>query len=836
MLRSPEQISDSLDHVSEQTKQIQVRLSNELVQLLSSQLYQSPLKAIEELVVNSYDAEAQRCFVYVPQFGADEEEFIAVFDNGVGMDESGLTNLWQIGRSNKRQDDIERRSNRKQIGKFGIGKLATYTIAEKLTYITKSNETILSVSLDYRQFSSSSSNNGDPVQLSLRTIDDLDAFQSTPAFDTVCNKLSIDKADLFSPQFPSWTLVVLEDLKDKARKISLGRLRWVLKTAMPYQQDFELYLNGERVPSSKEDYEHVVKFQVSELPQKRIDALNRGTNDNWYVRDNELFADSFPSGISGTVILTKQTLYSGKSSDLTRSHGFFIRVRGRLVNEEDPLFGLHPLSYKFFNRLHADIEADDLDQVITAPREGVEVSDLTLAFRRVLNTLFNEAVEQYENQEKVKQAENDRKTEKDRQYIPPRYIEFPTADVLAAASRDPDGGEADDTWFYIDVEPSTDIKALQKSLYVGPRKQYEYRFLELGTTERMVKFDPAAASFTVNLDHPLVKNYYEDGGRTRTLLEDFATAEALLEVYLKESRIAGHVIGEILEQRDALLRTLAKDHPFSTASIAQALRDASNNKYDLEIELVAAARALGFVANHLSGPGQPDGMARFNGYSEGIKVITLEAKSSDKAPELSSFDFAGLKEHMVQNNAAGCLLIAPAYPGGKRGQESAVARRANELRISCWTVELLAEFVAKAETRQLNAQDLLNIVLKQFAPDDVESAVNKLLDEPRWERRELYQVILKVLRAREDLLKDSSRNVDMVAAWVSAEVGFADVKALDVGRALRELAGTSQGSMTIRDNGTIVIHTSLDELERRVTGLTGNSGASRRPSNFRKQS
>ena len=40
---------------------ITVRLSNEIVTLLSSQLYQSPLKAIEELVVNSYDADAKEC-------------------------------------------------------------------------------------------------------------------------------------------------------------------------------------------------------------------------------------------------------------------------------------------------------------------------------------------------------------------------------------------------------------------------------------------------------------------------------------------------------------------------------------------------------------------------------------------------------------------------------------------------------------------------------------------------------------------------------------------------------------------------------------------------------
>lgn len=38
-----------------------VRMSPEIVQLLSEQLYTSATKAIEELVVNAYDADASEC-------------------------------------------------------------------------------------------------------------------------------------------------------------------------------------------------------------------------------------------------------------------------------------------------------------------------------------------------------------------------------------------------------------------------------------------------------------------------------------------------------------------------------------------------------------------------------------------------------------------------------------------------------------------------------------------------------------------------------------------------------------------------------------------------------
>src|SRR5439155_5261537 len=120
--------------------EVRVRISNELVQLLSDQLYQSPLKAIEELVVNAYDADAKVCRPFVPNSSELAQEngrkFVAVFDNGTGLSAAGMVDLWHVGRSNKRTEEIRKRAIRKQIGKFGIGKLATYTIANNLTYIS----------------------------------------------------------------------------------------------------------------------------------------------------------------------------------------------------------------------------------------------------------------------------------------------------------------------------------------------------------------------------------------------------------------------------------------------------------------------------------------------------------------------------------------------------------------------------------------------------------------------------------------------------------------------------------------------------------------------------
>src|ERR1700733_15515610 len=148
---SPALIADGLNILPE-VAEIQVQISNELIHLLSDQLYQSPLKAIEELVVNAFDADADTCKLFVPPAGKPgDDRFMAIFDTGSGMTAGGMTDLWHIGRSTKR-DPVSSNHVRKQIGKFGIGKLATYTVSNRLTYFSKTSEGILSASLDFGDF------------------------------------------------------------------------------------------------------------------------------------------------------------------------------------------------------------------------------------------------------------------------------------------------------------------------------------------------------------------------------------------------------------------------------------------------------------------------------------------------------------------------------------------------------------------------------------------------------------------------------------------------------------------------------------------------------------
>src|SRR5207244_3419173 len=131
------------------------------------------------------------------------------------------------------------------------------------------------------------------------------------------------------------------EFKQKAWDIRQGRLKWVLRTAMPLKSGFNLFLNCEEIKSSKEDIPVVASFKLVDLPKDRLDALNATTRDEWRADGGKIVSKTFKMGITGEVKVTEKTL-PGKSDDILRSNGFFVRVLGRLIAQEEPFFGMNP--------------------------------------------------------------------------------------------------------------------------------------------------------------------------------------------------------------------------------------------------------------------------------------------------------------------------------------------------------------------------------------------------------------------------------------------------------------------------------------------------------------
>jgi hypothetical protein len=139
------------DTPGEPIGEVELEVDYKILEHFSRHLYGSPNKAIEELVSNSFDAWARTVYVYVP--GRFSPDHVIVWDDGTSMDLQGLKDLWVIAWSPKEREGRVARGphgERDVIGKFGIGKIASYSVGDSMTHLCRRNDEFLLVTVDYR--------------------------------------------------------------------------------------------------------------------------------------------------------------------------------------------------------------------------------------------------------------------------------------------------------------------------------------------------------------------------------------------------------------------------------------------------------------------------------------------------------------------------------------------------------------------------------------------------------------------------------------------------------------------------------------------------------------
>ena len=167
----------------------------------------------------------------------------------------------------------------------------------------------------------------------------------------------------------------------------------MLRTALPLNPDFALSLNDEPVLSSKIDEKEAWSFIVG----KDEKTLAKNADYPWGPGEPKKVEVKAPEGATGTkgnegneidtlvlphagsvwgkATLHEKPLERGKSEDLGRSHGFFVRVRGRLINLDDEDFSLGPeLRHGTLTRFRMEVNADDLDDQVASARETLKES------------------------------------------------------------------------------------------------------------------------------------------------------------------------------------------------------------------------------------------------------------------------------------------------------------------------------------------------------------------------------------------------------------------------------------------------------------------------------
>lgn len=657
-----------------EVEEIQVQISYGIIQRFSEGLYSSPNKAFEELVSNSYDAGARRVWIeMVPDLEADDAT-VLVIDDGESMDLTGLKELWRIGKSPKRTGGPgggERIvDGRNPIGKFGIGKLATYVLADELTYVCRRADDYLAVTMDYGRVSGDTDLSAtQPMELEVVRLTSEQAQEAIKAIAPDAESQALDA--FFADEPTHWTAAVMTRLKKRgAREIQQGILHWILRTALPLNPNFQLVFNGEELEPSKATGDRPWEWVIGEADGSRAAPKDWRYRDKCETdRDGPMVKLVQAGPVRGRAELFANSLQRGKSEQWGRSHGFFIRVRGRLINLEDELFGTEvELRHGTFTRFRMEVDADGLDDYVASPRESIQDSPARKELRQYLLDVFNRA--------RAKQKELDDAADKDSLAAADRI-----ADAPAALSQKPlrrllshaVEGKDPELLELFNIAEDEDVKAAKIALESEENLLKEVEIGNLPDPHRLVGYDAARRAIVVNSSHPFVRNYLGVKGAA-DVVRDIATAELLTEAYLLDRDFPSAFVRRFLERRDTLLRALTKIAPKSAPVVAQQLRDAKDNEKELEDAVADALEMLGYDVRRIGGSKNPDGVATARlgrlerGGESAAYSLTYDAKSirSDKkeAIQAAAARTSILRVHRDAEDSDHTLLVAPNFEGG----------------------------------------------------------------------------------------------------------------------------------------------------------------------------
>ena len=687
------------------TGKIDVELSYRIIELFSGGLYSSPNKAFEELVTNSYDADASIVGVGVPT-DIVNDDFLWVLDNGSGMDSAGLKELWRIGESSKRMS--KNKAKRMQVGRFGIGKLATFILASRLTYVSKKKGKYRAVTMDFSKLNTMS-NRAEEVTLEERTLTLQQAKLLVEQF--VKNKnVDIAPFELFGPQAAkSWTFSLMTMLKPRAHQIKAGRLQWVLSTALPLNPAFQLFFNGTKLESSK------VAAQVDKkwIFGKNDKVAEQGSN-------YEVWKESGKTGVSlpnlpkvhGEMVLYKETLAKGKSEYLSRSHGIFLMVRNRLINLDEPLLpGMGPFAHGAFNKMRIVVHADELDDLITSTRESIKEAPAYTDLKQYLTRKFNELHRYW-----LKKRE-DKANLQDVSYKLSGASYSLTRAPLFHSARQIMAGTAKVAMlievpeFSVQTEIDEFISALKEDLESEKGIIHHYEDEYISPSLPMCRLDLLNRTVNLNMLHPYVI-FNLDSANDMLNIQLLATAEILIEAQMIEAEIEDDKRQSLIRKRDRTLREIASSDKNNPATVAQMIAEFEDDADGLEEAVVAAFNCLGFDAVLISGKGKPDGIAYAHlGTSDGIDAsytVTLEAKSTKHSSvSTARIPVSNIDNHRRTYNAQYAAIVAVEYQG-KDDEDSVINKEARKFAdyVTLLTTSDLITLVTISGPKQISLANL----------------------------------------------------------------------------------------------------------------------------------
>lgn len=459
---------------------------------------------------------------------------------------------------------------------------------------------------------------------------------------------------------PSWTAAALSDFKDLFSKFRPGMLSWVLRTGLPLVADFEMYLDGTKLESAKESSPMLLELPIGGPSDEQAQKVGLETTMTGVL------IPGVAGELSGTARLYERPLSIGKSLQYGRSHGFFIRVRGRVINLEDELFGIEALNHAAWSRFVLEVDADGLREYLLSSREGVRESEPIYMLKEYLRAKFNARRSVFEKEKKKSLVGLDIKL----------LLRDASASVLSeplmAAVRQSLAARRQPSHYIsapVDLpeeEQQLWLSEFEESLADGPFEDLEFR--SVGAYDRLAEYDASERKLIINQDHPFIAKLSAHS-KNQTPATLFATSEIITDGLIREAGIDPELSLELFLMRDRALRQIAGDHGPDPADVLRHLAIADQDKDALENAVGEAFITLGFRYDRRGGnKGGPDGVldARLgmgDTMVEDFRVVYDAKTTSKTSVSVGHVDFGALWDFRTTENAHHAFIIGKQFSG-----------------------------------------------------------------------------------------------------------------------------------------------------------------------------
>lgn len=357
---------------------------------LGRNLYRSFITVLGEAISNSWDADAENVWIYINR----KENYLVIKDDGDGMTADDFQNKFlKIGYSKRKEGKTRSKKERPYIGRKGIGKLAMLSCADKISVISKTeNSKYIGGTIDNSGLDEAINQDLTPQEYPLRTWEE-EIFSD------------------YSVSHSKGTIVYFDSLKEGIRN-TIDYLKYAIALYFRFSlvdSNFNIFLNEEPITIKNLDKlaeRTQLLWIINDLKDPYVDRLNDQFN---ILEKQKLEIDGDINGFIASVEKPKHLKVLG--TEEKASIDLFVngRLREKDIIQHIPTARV-PESY-LYGQIHYDNLDDEYDRFATG-REGIKADDpkyeklLDILQKQVINKIISQWDEWRRKHRKPGDSEN----------------------------------------------------------------------------------------------------------------------------------------------------------------------------------------------------------------------------------------------------------------------------------------------------------------------------------------------------------------------------------------------------------------------------------------------